>query len=84
VEDDEPLRSVLRQILERTGHEVAEAADGRAAMEIQRQKGADLVITDIIMPEVDGIETIMVLRREFPSVKIIAISGAAASVPGSS
>ncbi len=75
VEDDEPLRSVLRQILERTGHEVAEAADGRAALEIQRQKGADLVITDIIMPEVDGIETIMVLRREFPSVKIIAISG---------
>lgn len=75
VEDDEPLRVVLREVLERTGHEVAEAANGRAAMEIQRCRGADLVITDIIMPEVDGIETIMALRREYPSVKIIAISG---------
>jgi len=75
VEDDDELRTVLRQFLEQEGYGVVEAADGRAAMEMQRQTGADLVITDIVMPEMDGIETIMALRRGFPSVKIIAISG---------
>jgi len=75
VEDDDQLRAVLTQILERAGHEVAEAANGRAAMELQRRAGADLVITDIIMPEMDGIEIITALRRDFPAVKIIAMSG---------
>lgn len=74
-EDDDHLRSVLKEFLEWTGHEVLEAANGRSAMEMQRRTSADLVITDIIMPEMDGIETIMALRREFPEVKIIAISG---------
>jgi CheY-like chemotaxis protein len=75
VEDDDELRSVLREVLEREGYGVAEAADGKAAMELQRLTGADLVITDIIMPEMDGIETIMALRKGFPWVKIIAMSG---------
>jgi len=75
VEDDDQMRAILKQILERAGHEVAEAANGRAAMEMQRRACADLVITDIIMPEMDGIEMITALRRDFPAVKIIAISG---------
>jgi len=75
VEDDDELRAVMREVLEQEGYGVAEASDGRAAMEIQRLTGADLVITDIVMPEMDGIETIMALRKGFPWVKIIAMSG---------
>lgn len=82
VDDEDQLRAVLKEILEIEGYEVAEAADGRAAMEAQRLQGFDLVITDIIMPEMDGIETIMALRKDFPSVKIIAISGGRRVGPG--
>ncbi len=52
-----------------------EAPDGKVALWIYKEKPADLIITDIIMPEKEGIETIMELKREFPDVKIIAISG---------
>ncbi|MDY0187499.1 MAG: response regulator [Syntrophus sp. (in: bacteria)] len=75
VEDDDELRTVLKEVLEQEGYGVVEASDGRAAMEMQRLTGADLVITDLIMPEMDGIETIMALRKGFPWVKIIAMSG---------
>jgi len=57
------------------GYEVVEAADGKAGMRLFRESPADLVITDLIMPEKEGIETIMDLRRNFPDVKIIAMSG---------
>jgi len=75
VEDDDEFRAIMRDFLEQEGYGVAEAGDGKAAMEIQRLTGADLVITDIVMPEMDGIETIMALRKGFPWVKIIAMSG---------
>jgi len=54
---------------------VLEAADGIEGLEIYRQEPTDLVITDLIMPEKEGIETIIELKRDFPEVKIIAMSG---------
>ncbi|NOQ47507.1 MAG: response regulator [Desulfobulbaceae bacterium] len=75
IDDDEQMRILLRQVMEWAGHEVAEAENGRQGMQKQRQQPADLVITDLIMPEQEGLETIGSLRKEFADVKIIAISG---------
>ncbi len=75
VDDDEQVRTTLRQTLEREGYDVVDAHDGNAGMKRFWKEGADLVITDIIMAEKEGLETIMVLSRDFPEVKIIAISG---------
>ena len=81
IDDDEQMRVLLRQVMEWAGHEVVEAADGRAGMLMQRQHGADLVITDLIMPEQEGLETITALRRDYPGLKFIAISGGGRSGP---
>ena len=75
VDDDEDVCELLRQMLLRVGHEVATAADGRQAMMAHRRTPVDLVVLDIVMPEKEGLETIMELRQEDPRVKIIAISG---------
>ena len=76
VDDDDAVRGVLRAMLERGGFDVLEAANGNAASSVQRQTPADLLITDLIMPEREGLETISAFRRDFPGVGIIAISGA--------
>jgi DNA-binding response OmpR family regulator len=74
--DDAPLmREVLTRILERAGHTVREADDGRSGMAEFQDRRPELVITDMMMPEMDGIETIRAMRREDPEVPIIAISG---------
>lgn len=74
--DDDPLvRTTLRKVLERAGHQVVEAADGIQGLDQYRAHRADVVVTDIIMPDKEGIATIMDLRRVDPAVKIIAISG---------
>jgi YesN/AraC family two-component response regulator len=74
--DDEPLaRAILRGILTREGHSVVEAANGNDGISIFRVQPFDLVITDIIMPEKDGIQTIIELRRDYPGTRLIAISG---------
>lgn len=75
IDDDIQVRQLLKQILEQAGYEVAEAPDGKVGIRLYRDKPADLIITDIIMPEKEGVETIIELRRDFPDVKIIAISG---------
>ena len=75
IDDDGQVRDAIRRILERAGHTVLDAADGEAGIRLYRERPTDLIITDIFMPEQDGIETIQQLRREFPGVKIIAISG---------
>lgn len=82
VEDDPQVREMLRETLVQEGYEVVEAANGKEGVELFRQHPADLVITDIIMPEQDGVETIHLLRRDCPSVKIIAISGGSANIRG--
>ncbi len=81
IEDDQLVRDYLVDVLRRAGYQVESAADGMAGVEICRQQTMDLVITDIIMPEKDGIETIMDLRRENAGLKVIAISGGGRSEP---
>ena len=74
--DDEPLvRSMLRQVLERAGYDVTEAGNGEEAIKLYRDRPADVIVIDIIMPDKEGIETIRELRRDDPDVKTIAISG---------
>ena len=75
IDDDPDVRSMLADLLQRAGYEVVQGSDGRAAMEVLCRRPIDLIITDIIMPEKEGIETIQELRQVFPEVKIIAISG---------
>jgi len=76
VADDEAgVRNLLRAILEQGGYEVIEAEDGKQALKQARAGGVDLVITDLVMPEQEGIETIQVLHKELPGIGIIAISG---------
>lgn len=75
LEDDAKLRELLREVLEAAGHEVTEAPDGDVGLKQFKLAPADLVITDIFMPEKDGLEVIRELKSGFPDVKIIAISG---------
>jgi DNA-binding response OmpR family regulator len=75
IDDDQPLRALVREVLERMGHAVEEAEHGEIGIRLFRANPADLVITDLIMPEKEGIETIQQLREEFPEVRILAISG---------
>jgi len=76
VVDDEPeVREFLRQALTMDGHEVATAGDGEAGMQAVLRDGADLVITDLIMPHKGGIVFIKELRDERPSLPVLAISG---------
>ena len=79
IDDQEPIRSLLRIILEGAGHEVLEASNGRLGLELYRERSADLIITDIVMPEMDGLELLLELTRKFLNVKVIAISGGLAS-----
>jgi YesN/AraC family two-component response regulator len=74
--DDEPsILLMLKKMLEKAGHEVDVALNGREGMEIFEINKPDLLITDIIMPQKEGLETILELRRKYPELKIIAISG---------
>lgn len=75
IDDDEQIRELLCKIMELQGFEVMEAENGRVGMQQHRQNPADLIITDLIMPEQEGLETISTMRREYGNVKIIAISG---------
>ncbi len=75
IDDEELVRSTLRMTLEAQGYEVEDAPDGEAGVQIFRQRPADLIVTDILMPGKEGIEMIIELRRDFPDVRIIAISG---------
>lgn len=82
VDDDSNVRVVLRALLENQGYSVVEAASGREAVEVFRTQPARLLITDIIMPEDDGYETCLELKRKYRNLKAIAISGGDFLVPG--
>jgi CheY-like chemotaxis protein len=74
--DDEPsILLMLKKLLEKAGHEVEVALNGKDGMVLFEKNKPDLLITDIIMPEKEGLETIYELRRSYPELKIIAISG---------
>jgi len=75
IDDNAPTRDILRQALERAGHEVVEASDGRGGIARQQTMPAEVIITDILMPDREGFEAIRELRRDFPTTGIIAMSG---------
>ena len=75
IDDDKLVLVTLRTMLEREGYEVVTVPDGKEGVKCYRENPADLIITDLIMPQKEGIETITELRQDFPDVKIIAISG---------
>ena len=75
VDDNESFRRPLGEALRRAGYEIQGAGDGSAALVLYQQQPFDLVITDLIMPEKEGLETIIELHRLKPELKIIAMSG---------
>ena len=75
IDDDDQFRAMLRQLIERNGHEVTDASGGKEGIRLYQENPTDLIITDLIMPGKDGIETIQELKTISPQVKIIAISG---------
>ncbi len=75
IDDQDSIRRVVRRALEQDGHEVFDANDGELGMEILESRSFDVVITDIFMPGQDGIVTLRQVRKRFPQVKVIVISG---------
>lgn len=75
VDDNPDIRGFIEVLLEGAGYEVACAGDGDEALGLLRERGADIVITDLFMPERDGLETIQALKRHFPGIGVVAISG---------
>jgi len=75
VDDNDDLRSLLKAALEAAGYSVEVASDGHTALMLQSAFPADIVVTDLFMPQGDGFDAILALRQNFPNVKIIVISG---------
>lgn len=74
-DDDDEFRATLREMLERWGHTVIEASNGRVALEILESTAVDLLILDIIMPELEGMETLFFIRNKYKALKVLVISG---------
>jgi len=75
IDDQEPIRRIVRRALEQEGHEVLDASEGELGMQLLARHTADVVITDIFMPGQDGILTLRQIRKQFPAVQVIVISG---------
>ncbi len=81
IDDDSDYRTMICDMLELAGYNVIEAEDGDVGVRLYRKQKPDLTITDLIMPNKEGIELVMELTREFPDAKIIAISGGGKIAP---
>jgi len=75
IEDDSAVRELILQTLSRAGYQVLSAEDGQQGLNLFRANNPDLVITDIVMPQKEGLQTIIELKQEAPGVKVIAMSG---------
>lgn len=75
IDDDLDLTISLQDLISGDGYLVSRAGDGKTGMEMQEANPFDMIITDIIMPEVDGLKVIITVRSKFPDTKLIAISG---------
>jgi DNA-binding NtrC family response regulator len=84
IEDDEMVGLLIKAPLEEAGHTARLASNGKAGLRMIAQRPADLVITDIVMPEMDGLETISKLRESNPGLRVIAISGGGRWMPAES
>lgn len=74
-DDDADLRLALRLSLEAAGYAVDVAANAQEALQRQRERPADVLVTDIFMPDSDGFEAIDAFRRDYPATKIVVVSG---------
>lgn len=81
IDDDETIRSVFKRFLTGKGYEVDVAADGRQGLRLLEEKTVDLVITDIMMPETDGLEVVMAIQGKDADIPVIAISGGMHAMP---
>ena len=75
IDDEDRIRCLIREVLEQDGYVVEEAGGGKEGLERYRAHQADVVIMDILMPDQDGLESMLALRREFPSSHVIAMTG---------
>lgn len=75
IEDDIVICEILKEMLEPLDYSIKAASNGKEGLRLHTRKAFDLIITDIIMPEMEGLETIMALKQHSPECKIIAISG---------
>ena len=76
IDDDQQIRVALRQLLQSAGHEVEEAINGEEGIACYRGQAADLVILDLMMPGINGLEVITTLQKDFPGVRIVTLSAA--------
>lgn len=83
IEDDKDIREIIREALARKDFSVQEAGNGREALNIFKPGITEMIITDLIMPEEDGLKVIMKIREKKPGIKVIAISGGGKAGPGS-
>lgn len=81
IDDDTEVRSTLRKVLERSGHTISEAENGVAALRRLESEAADVVVSDLYMPEMDGIELLIRLREAWPEARFVAMTGGG-HVPG--
>lgn len=75
IDDEEMIRIMLKDMLESEGYDIVEASDGQSGIDQHIRQQFDLIITDIMMPEKDGFETIAELKRTHPNAKIVALTG---------
>jgi YesN/AraC family two-component response regulator len=81
IDDEAPIRKMLKKVLEKNNFEVVDAQNGNQGIILFKEHHPDLVITDLIMPEKEGLETIRELKKINPDVEIIAISGGGSADP---
>ncbi len=83
IDDEAPVLSLFGQFLESAGYSVALAPDGQTGLRLLKQQKPDLIITDIMMPEMDGLELLMKTQKQYPEIPVIAISGGMKMRPAS-
>ncbi len=81
IDDDEIILNVFNRFLTGKGHDVTVAPDGRKGLRALEREAVDLVITDIMMPETDGLEVVMAIRGKGTDIPVIAISGGMHAMP---
>jgi CheY-like chemotaxis protein len=82
IDDDPNILELYSRLLKKHGYDTVEAQNGKIGMKLYRENPTDLIITDVVMPEKEGIEVIRELRRDFPDAKIVAISGGGIATSG--
>ena len=80
IDDEADIRFILETFFNKEGHTVNTAGDGKAGMRLVGLNHFDLVITDVVMPEMDGLEIISAIKRKFPAIRIIVMTGGTAKL----